>query len=288
VLLQLPAIERALDEPENYYDVFGTDAPWCMFSAAWELREAYRSGNPASYSSGIVIHMDATCSGLQHFSALLRDPVGAQCVNLTDDLKCGPKQDIYSKVSTTALRSMQNDLEGSDEDRVRMATWWLQQGIPRGMSKKPVMTYVYGATLRGTTGFVRDYVETELKLKWPEPEKSYTYAQYAASKLFDGIAGTVPSAEYAMNWLRGIAKTQPRGKRMEWRTPTGFYVQHDYQDYNEKKVFIRSCGMEAVMVRMPTEDTKPIQMQNAIAPNFVHALDASHLTFTALRAIVRR
>lgn len=131
-------IERALDEPENHPDVWGNDAPWCMYSAAWELREAYRSGNPAGYCTGIIVHMDATCSGLQHFSALLRDPVGGRCVNLTDDLKCGPKQDIYSKVSTMAIQSMMQDLESSDPEVVAMAKWWMPIGIPRGMAKKPV------------------------------------------------------------------------------------------------------------------------------------------------------
>lgn len=145
------------------------------------------------------------------------------------------------------------------------------------------MTYVYGATLRGTVGHIRDYVHTELKVKWPEDTKSYKYSQYCAKKLFEGIAMTVPSAEYAMNWLRSVAKSQPKGKRMEWKTPTGFLVQHDYQEYFEKAVKIRSCGLQCIMVRMVADSTKPIQMQNAIAPNFVHALDASHLTLTALR-----
>lgn len=132
------AIERALDEPENHDEVFGTDAPWCMFSAAWELREAYRSGDPASYCTGVVVHMDATCSGLQHFSALLRDPVGGQCVNLIDSLKCGPKQDIYSKVSTMAIQAMTQDVESTDVDVATMANWWLEKGIPRSLAKKPV------------------------------------------------------------------------------------------------------------------------------------------------------
>lgn len=145
------------------------------------------------------------------------------------------------------------------------------------------MTYVYGATLRGTTGFVREYAETELKLKWPDELHSYKYAQYVAQKLFSGIARTVPAAEYAMMWLRNVAKAQPRGKRMEWTTPTGFVVQHDYQQYDEKKVHLRSCGVTSIMVRHATDDTNPLQMQNAIAPNFVHALDASHLTFTAIK-----
>lgn len=158
-----------------------------------------------------------------------------------------------------------------------------ERGKPNDLTRTLRMTYVYGATLRGTTAYVREYAENEMKLKWPDEQRSYRYAQYLATKLFEGIARTVPAAEYAMMWLRNVAKTQPRGKRMEWTTPTGFVVQHDYQQYHEKKVFLRSCGVTSVMVSQPTDDTNPMQMQNAIAPNFVHALDASHLTLTALK-----
>ncbi len=277
------AIERALDAPEDYPEVWGNDAPWCMFSAAWELRAALASGRPELYTTGIAVHMDATCSGLQHFSALLRDPVGGQYVNLIDEEKCGPKQDIYARVAANAQRAMQADLASNESGLAEMAAWWLKTGITRSMAKKPVMTYVYGATLLGTSSFIREYIENETDEEWPDPTQSYLYAQYAAQKLFQGIAATVPSAEYAMRWLRDVAKEQPSGRRMEWRAPTGFLVQHDYRKSNDKKVFIRSCGLQAVLVRELTDDTAPLQMQNAVAPNFVHALDASHLTLTALK-----
>lgn len=275
-------IQGALDAPEDHAEVWGTDAPWCMFSAAWELRAALASGNPKEYCTGIPIHMDATCSGLQHFSAMLRDPVGGGYVNLYDEEFVGPKQDIYSKVSTNAMAAIARDTESKAEGIAAMAAWWLKTGISRTMAKKPVMTYCYGATVRGTTEFVQGHVEYDLGIPWPEGIRPYDYCQYAAIKLFTGIASTVPSAEATMQWLKSVAKAQPKGKRMEWTSPTGFLVQHDYQDYDEVRVKIRSCGMTAVLVRDYNDSTRAVPMQNAVAPNFVHALDASHLTYTAL------
>lgn len=276
------AISRALDAPEDFPEVWGTDAPWCMFSAAWELRAALASGNPATYETGLIVHMDATCSGLQHFSAILRDPVGGGYVNLIPDPEATQKQDIYARVALNAMQVIRQDSESSDPAIAAPALWWLQTGIPRSMAKKPVMTYVYGATLRGTVDFVEEYVYAEMGLKFPEHVRPYDYAAYAAKKLFQGIAATVPAAEAAMQWLKGIAKQMPKGQRMEWRSPTGFLVQHDYQDYDEVRVRLRSCGMETVLIREYNEDTKAAPMQNAIAPNFVHALDGAHLTYTAL------
>lgn len=276
-----PRIQAALAAPEDSPEVFG-DSPWCTFSAAWELNQALLSGNPAAYETGVVVHMDATCSGLQHFSAMLRDPVGGQYVNLMDDDMGGPKQDIYTKVSQNALEAIKRDTLSDDPNLARIALWWLNRGIPRDMAKKPVMTYVYGATLRGTTEYVQHYIDTSDDPIWPENVRPYDMASYAAKKLFQGIALTVPAAESAMQWLRSIAKQMPNGQRMEWTTPTGFKVQHDYQGYDEVRVYIRSCGIDKTVVHEFNDDTRSLPMQNAIAPNFVHALDASHLTLTAL------
>lgn len=281
------ALEAALDAPEDAREVWGTDAPWCAFSAAWELRRALASPNPREYLCGVPVAMDATCSGLQHFSALLRDPVGGRYVNLTDPNGSGPKEDIYGQVSNVALQYMQRDLESDDPVIRQMAEFWISVGIPRSMAKKPVMTYVYGATLAGAAQHIEDMFEYEIapekNLAWPNPLASFDYSMYAAKKLFAGIASTVPAAAAAMQWLKSVAREQPSGKRMQWRTPTGFLVQHDYQDYTEKRIAVQSCGVSIITVRDWGEGTQPHAMVNAISPNFVHALDASHLTMVANR-----
>lgn len=275
-------IQAALDAPEENAEVWGKDAPWCMFAAAWELRAALQSGRPEQYETGIPVHMDATCSGLQHFSALLRDPVGGLYVNLTDPAKCGPKQDIYSRVAQATLQMIQRDTESLDPEIAALAAWVLRIGIPRELSKKPVMTYVYGATLRGTAEHIEYMLNKELLTaageSWLDERKTFEHCMYIAKKLFQGIAAAVPAAASAMHWLREIAKQQPSGRRMTWRTPTGFWVQHDYQDFTDTKVRLNSCGVVQVWVREWNEGTRAHAMQNAISPNFVHALDASHLT----------
>ena len=277
-------IESALDEPENHLDVWGKDSPWCMYTAAWELREAYRSGCPEQYCTGVPVHMDATCSGLQHFSAMLRDPIGGLYVNLYDQDFVGPKQDIYGKVAHYTMLQIDRDAHSEDETVRAQAKFWQAVGIPRGMAKGPVMTYVYGATMTGAAQGIRSFVETDMpEVQWPEDMDIARLSCYLASRLFSGIAKTVPAAASAMRWLRGVAKDQPAGKRMEWTSPMGFKVQHDYEGFDMVNVKIRSCGVTHAVVREYNGTTRPIQMQNAVSPNFVHALDASHLALTALR-----
>lgn len=283
-------IERALDAPEDFPDVWGTSAPWSMFAAAWELREALNSGSPESYRTGIAVHMDATCSGLQHFSALMRDPVGARFTNVTDS-GGDVKEDIYTEVSDVtlakaqealdaAVASMEDDLVANNELR-RYAELWLSWGVPRALAKKPVMTYSYGATVLGCAQDIAMYLQEE-GLAVPEDVSEYKLCQYLAKKLFQGVEETVPSAPEAMHWLKSVVRSIPGSKRMEWRSPTGFLVQHDYQAFDEVRVAIRSCGLDRVTMRRFKDSVRMTPMVNAVAPNFVHALDAAHLTKTAI------
>lgn len=277
-----PRIEKALDEPENHPEVWGTDAPVSMFSACWELREAYRSGNPSTYETGIPVHIDATCSGLQHFAAMLRDSVGGQYVNLTDPLRCGPKADVYSRVAALATELMHQDVQSGNEKTKRLAGWWIKRGITRNMAKRPTMTYVYGGTLHGLSG----YLEQEMIQSIPNTELAgdlgyKVLSKYATRKLFEGLRLAVPAADECMRWLRGVASQVGKDKRMEWTTPTGFLVQHDYMQYSEKRVRIKSCGVSMITVYNETDTVRRTKMVNAIAPNFVHAMDASHLTMVA-------
>ena len=147
------------------------------------------------------------------------------------------------------------------------------------------MTYVYGATLRGTAEHIEHMLGKEILAEvgetWLDESKTFEHCMYIAKKLFQGIAAAVPAAASAMHWLREIAKQQPAGQRMTWHTPTGFWVQHDYQDFTDSKVRLNSCGVVQVLVREWNHGTRAHAMQNAISPNFVHALDASHLTMVA-------
>lgn len=280
-----PAIERALDAPEDAPEVFGDDAPWVAYSTAWELREALRSPVPESYCTGVPVHMDATCSGIQHLSAILRDPVGGKFVNLYDEAFIGPKQDIYGEVATNALKAVWVDLKSDDPETLACARFWHERGaIPRDLAKKPVMTYVYGATLAGTASFVMGYLREQGVTFPPVAEVSkHSLCLYLAKKLFHGIERTVPAAAMLMRWFKGCARQMPKGRRMEWTTPVGFKVQHDYQGFDENRIFLRSCGVVHIMSREYNESTRTVPMQNAISPNFVHAMDASHLTITALK-----
>jgi DNA-directed RNA polymerase len=268
-------LQQGLERPEHSALYQQADSPFCAIAAAIELRNAFASGNPATYCTGLAVHMDATCSGLQHFSAMLRDEVGGAYVNLTAGGEV--KADIYRRVAELALLQAQRDAAGGNE----YAKYWLDIGVSRDMAKAPVMTYVYGATLTSVT----DGIEGKLdELGWKMPGVSMAkMAGYMAKLMFRAIEDTVPSAAAAMRWLRALTRQMDRKAPIQWNTPIGMFVNHDYPDETVKRVAVRSCGMQYVVMYEQLDTTKPIRMQNAIAPNFVHSLDGAHLGFTALR-----
>lgn len=56
---------------------------WSMeYKRALQYQEEY--GSLEGFACRCTIAYDGTCSGLQHYSCLLRDPIGGSAVNLID------------------------------------------------------------------------------------------------------------------------------------------------------------------------------------------------------------
>ena len=278
--MRLEALKAGLHAPEDSDLYRGADSPLCAVAACSELFSAIDSGDPAGYCTGLPIHMDATCSGLQHFSALLRDPVGARFTNLSA-LNGERKEDIYMHVAALAKAKVQRHAADESCKDHELAKLWLDIEITRNLAKKPVMTFPYGATARGVADFVADHLTQQ---GWhAEGFTTNQMGMYMGRVLFAAVEDTVPAAAACMRWLRERAADAKRDAPMVWHTPAGMRVVQDYQASEEKRVDIRSCGLSKVVVREYLDTTKLPAMKNAISPNFVHGLDAAHLTRVALR-----
>lgn len=281
------AIEAALDRPEDRPDAFG-DSPWCMFSAAWELREAYRSGDPESYRTGVPVGMDATCSGLQHFSAMLRDEQGGHLVNLTNGLGYGPKQDIYSYVAARTMESLERECLSEPSERRTRAEWWLRKGITRAMAKRPVMTFCYSATARSAGEhifqcLIEDFAKTGDS--WREKGEGFRDCLFLGNLLFEEVKKAFPAAAAAMQWLRELVASVGDSK-VVYTSPTGFEVQQDTREQRIVRVMARSRGIDFKMLK----DTNRINsrgQKNSVSPNFVHSMDSAHLVKTVNRMAER-
>lgn len=97
--------------------------------------------DPEEYMCSLPIHQDGSCNGLQHYSALGGDPLGAKSVNV---LPSDRPQDVYSDVCAIVEGRVAKDrAEGVPIAKI------LEGKIQRQVVKQTVMTSVYGVTFIG-------------------------------------------------------------------------------------------------------------------------------------------
>jgi DNA-directed RNA polymerase len=248
----------------------GADSPWCFYVAARELVAALDSGAPTEWESGIPVAMDATCSGMQHLSAILRDPVGGLFTNLVPN-KGFEKEDIYAGVAAVALSCIQKDKE-----HLAQAQFWLNAGVFRADAKRPVMTYVYGGTLMSCTEYVFLSMQERALLGTGEFSQ-FKLASYLSRHLRNGIEMAVPSSAECMRYLRHLAGLMPDGEAMRWITPAGFPVLHHYPKEEVVRLKLNALGIDLNFTRFDDSQLNRAKCVNGIAPNFVHSLDSAHL-----------
>lgn len=150
------------------------DKPWQFLAFAFEWAGYVQHGE--AFVSKIPVAMDGSCSGIQHFSAMLRDEKGGAAVNLVpQDLPA----DVYRLVAERVIEAAVQDSESGTEDELKhkeagsvnrafpgaggvgrtwkeevayvvpgtktLAKQWLAFGITRKTTKRSVMTLAYGS-----------------------------------------------------------------------------------------------------------------------------------------------
>lgn len=289
-------------QPLDMVDWWGNlDAPfeflaWCFEYQKLQKYLEEHSGHAKGFITGIPIAFDGTCSGLQHFSAILRDPIGAKEVNLAPGDK---PNDIYQTVADKVNCVLEQDAKTGTGDttdektqQIRygtktLAQGWLSFGVTRKVTKRPVMTLAYGAK---QFGFRDQILEDTIVMHIGEglftQDNANQYAGYMAKLIWDAVQTTVIKAVQGMEWLQKAARLVTKnGEVIQWTTPMGFIVQQPYMVYQVKTFKMRF--LHIIKRFYDAEMTGVVdrrKQSQAIAPNFIHSMDASHLQLTVNRA----
>lgn len=270
----LSIIESVVESPMDSDAFKSADSPWCFLAAAIDLVNALRSGEPESYVSHIPVAMDATNSGGQHFSGMLRDPVGGRLTNLFWEGN-EEKADLYMDVKQRTDSKIIMDL--ASLDTVVQANYWTENPITRSMTKRPSMTYFYSATVRSCS----DYIVTGAKAEGYEGTEEYSLwklAGYLAPRMRDAIEEANPAAAAAMHYLQVVARRVPVKQHLQWKTPLGGLVVNRYTESKETRVRIDSMNLTSLLAyNRDYETNNRKKAASGIAPNFVHSLDGTHL-----------
>jgi DNA-directed RNA polymerase len=234
---------------------------WCFEAAAY-----MRDGS--TYQSRLRVALDGSCNGLQHFAAMLRDEVGGRKVNLIP----GPKpEDVYKGVAEVTQALLPELPDSADKD------WWLDKGVARGAMKRATMTLPYGVTKDSAVRYVAaDYLTAEM------PDTSIGERLQRARALMDAgwpaLEKALPAAMQVRGWLSRLGReASQRRNVLSWPTPSGFLATQAY--YKPEIIRVRTWLHGSAHIRVAVESSASDTHQHgtALAPNFVHSLDAAHL-----------
>lgn len=293
------------------------DSPFCFLAFCFEYEGVMKHG--LSYVSSLPIAFDGSCSGIQHFSAMLRDEVGGKAVNLLPSAKV---EDIYGIVAAKVNERLSVDvINGTDNELIttvnkdtgeiiektklgtkELAGQWLSYGVSRSVTKRSVMTLAYGSK---EFGFRQQVLEDTIQpaidngtgIMFTQPNQA---AGYMAKLIWESVSVTVVAAVEAMKWLQSAAKllaAEVKDKKtgevlrpscaVHWVTPDGFPVWQEYRKPVQKRLNLMFMGSFRLQPTINVGEGSVIdkrKQESGIAPNYVHSMDGSHLRKTVVFA----
>lgn len=291
------------------------DSPFCFLAFCFEYAGVMHHG--LSYSCSLPIAFDGSCSGIQHFSAMLRDHIGGHAVNLTPS---GKVQDIYRIVSDRIEEELKVLLvNGTDNEMVthedkktgeiterlklgtrELARQWLTYGMSRKVTKRSVMTLAYGSKEYGFADqvyedIVMPAIDSGYGAMFTEPSQA---SRFMAKMIWEAVSVTVVAAVDAMKWLQGAAKllaAEVKDKKtgeilkpclpVHWVTPDGFPVWQEYRKKDTTRLnlmFLGSFNLQPTVNKGTKKELDKHKQESGISPNFVHSQDGSHLRKTVV------
>lgn len=259
-----PWIGRIQQDPLSNRQWEGAEDPWQFL--AWCLDDGDVSHLP--------IHQDATQSGIQIMSLLLRDEVGAAATNC---LPCDTPQDLYQSVTDEVVKLLKND-------SYPLSQPWLDFGITRDCCKRPVMTRVYNATIHSCAKYVREWAQGFDNKQIPKTEDigSYNSTWYLAKTVWKAMEGVIQGTTKCQDWLGQVAAIfVEHDIPIRWTTPLGFLVKQKYTKWSRRAIKTAIGDViRQTCIRSPLDNMDKRKMVNAFAPNLVHSLDAAAMMAT--------
>jgi len=267
-----------------------SDKPFQFLAACRCYRDMV--ADPENYQCHLPISLDGTSSGTQHYSLASKHEDGA-LVNLVPSDRC---EDLYQVVADAVIARLMVEKDP-------MAQVWLKHGITRKTVKRNCMCFGYNSLQRGMGDQIMDDLMAPLQKQksygkieehpfGTELEQIY-YARFLANINYEVISATLSSVATGMAFLQSYADALAReGKSVRWTTPSGFPAVQKYTKSKAKRVKLFLYDRDAKMLKKTRinvhEDTDVADTRKArsgIAANWVHSLDASHMTLSILSGL---
>ena len=267
------------ENPRTDHRWMDADEPFAALRLCKELFDhATAVSNGETFHSYVPVPVDATCSGLQHFSAMLRDEVGGQSVNLK---AMDQRQDVYQEVADLVTEKLQDILVNGEPEERAKAQAALDAGVNRKMTKRSVMIVPYSGTFHACMEYIHEYYDDNNLTPW---QPMSAFVPFVSKLVWSSISEVVVAARGAMDWLTQCAALAAKSEYplpMIWTTPAGFPVRQVRYEFDQVRVrtFLDGKSCKLAYSRQ-TRRMDSARMRSSVAPNFVHSMDAAHLQLT--------
>jgi len=254
------------------------DKPFSFLAWCIEYRDFAETDFDPKFITTLPIHSDCSNSGLQHYSAMMRDEVGGKATNLVPSNK---PNDVYGLVAEKVIDKLKQETNP-------MAKQWLEYGIDRKICKKPVMCLPYSLTQYSCRQYIQDHVEKELV----ENNKPHNFGDdlfkstyYLTKIVWKSINEVIVGAKDIMKFLKDVAKlVASENLPVAWTSPLGLPIMMSAYKKESKRVKTKmGDSIIKLSVSSETEEIDRRKTQQSICPNLIHQLDSSVLSLSVVK-----
>ena len=268
-------------EPLTNTDWAKADKPFCFLAWCFELKDFAETDYDASFITTLPIQSDCSNSGLQHYSAMMRDEIGGKATNLIPSNK---PEDVYRIVAQKVIMKLRDRPEP-------MAKLWLDYGVDRKLCKKPVMCLPYSLTQYSCRQYIQDHVEKEFK----EKEKLHNFGKdlfkatnYLTPIVWSSINDVIVGAKQIMKFLKDVSRlVASENLPVTWTTPKPLNFPVQMMCYKKESKRVKTKMGDSIIklsIQSDTEEIDKRKTAQSICPNFIHSLDASVLQLAVIKA----
>lgn len=251
---QLMSIEDHVDLMQKFK---GANVFQALVAAKELQRVGAHVGNTEDFMSHLVCHQDGTCNGLQHMSAITKNRQTAITVNCVASTHDDEPADVYGIIADCAAT-----LSTGEVNRLIIK-------YGRDMGKNPVMITGYGAGKDTIIANTAKYL-----IKHGEDASLAEQIGMAYVEAIKLNAGAVKALTEALK--ARVAQALNAGiEKFTWTTADGFVACTEYRDIECNRV--RAGVFNALVPTMYPTPLDTVKTIGAMAPNFIHSIDATHL-----------
>lgn len=267
-------ILRVAEDPLTNKWWWEADEPWKFLAFCFEWAKYAKSGYSKEFISYLPVPLDGSCSGIQHFSALLLDERGAKATNVISNGTKTPS-DIYNEVAKEVAIKVEQDAKDGILEAIL-----LKGKINRSLTKRNTMTTPYGVSQRGMVDqLLRELDREEFS---SVTVSFYNVCRYLAHANQEAISKVVVASKVAMDWLKSVTDVMAEANKVfSWYTPSGFRVEQRYMKSQTKRI---ETFWGSTRVKLSLSSETPfidhVKVKQGQAPNYIHSMDAAHLMLT--------